>query len=302
MRNLLTGNAGLASQEQGPRSDATAMVAGGLVSDSIVNIGSDEGGEDGRLAKRQRVETPCNSERGANVVHQQGHTLGSERISPAVEQGDVQIEDTRLARGEGNAEESAVWGRRLHEFLSQESVPALEVFEGQLLEEDVATEAASEAGPASQGRQSSDQYRGAEADGEGLPRMCLPLRIAGSMMSAQVPSSRGAARNEGPGSAAADGSGNRRGELRGRASKRKTRTSGARGHDLRQGDSRDGIAPPEIIFRIGWASSLRPMLPGTSVSFIMPCFLMTFFRREQQCRQAFRTRSIVLCWPVQYQM
>lgn len=62
------------TQEQGPRSDATAMVAGGLVSDSIVNIGSDEGGEDGRLAKRQRVETPCNSERGANVVHQQGHT------------------------------------------------------------------------------------------------------------------------------------------------------------------------------------------------------------------------------------
>ena len=116
MCNLLIGNAGFASQERGPRSAATAMVAGERMNDSIVNIGGDEraeGGDPGsqrrggcsgedRLAKRQREGTSCNSERGENVVHQQGHAFGTERLSSAVEhgdvQGDVQGEDTRLER------------------------------------------------------------------------------------------------------------------------------------------------------------------------------------------------------------
>jgi len=282
MRNLLAGDAGLASQEQRPRSATTAMVAGGRVNDSVVNIGSDGGGEDGdlngqrgggcsgegRLAKRQRVMTSCYSERGANVVHQQAQVLGTERISPAAGQGNVQGEETRPARGEGEAEESTVWGRRLHEFLPQENVAALEAFERQLLVETEAAEAGAGARVTSQGGASSDQYRDVEGGGEGMSRMCLPLRIVSNMMSAQAPSSRGAARNEGPGLAA--------------ASKRKTRVSGARGHNLRQGDSMDAAAAPEILFRIGWASSLRPMLSGNY--FVIACFLMSFFRPEKRCR------------------
>ena len=300
MCNLLIGNAGFASQERGPRSAATAMVAGERMNDSIVNIGGDEraeGGDPGsqrrggcsgedRLAKRQREGTSCNSERGENVVHQQAHAFGTERLSSAVEhgdvQGDVQGEDTRL--------ESTVWGRRLHEFLAQESVAALEAFERQLLVEAEAAGAGAAVGTALQGGASSGHYRGAEGGGKGLLRMHLPLQIAGSMRSAQVPSSRGAARNEGPGLAAADGSSDRRSEFRRRASKRKTRASGAKGHALRQGTSMDAAAPPEILFRIGWASSLQPMIPGTSLSFVIPCLLMSFLRPEQRCTQAFRTR------------
>ena len=88
MRNLLTGDAGFASQEQRPRSAATAMVAGERMTDSVVDIGGDESAEraeDGqpgsqqgggcsggdRLAKRQRLGTSCNSERGENFAEKQ---------------------------------------------------------------------------------------------------------------------------------------------------------------------------------------------------------------------------------------
>ena len=67
----------------------------------------------------------------------------------------MQGEETRPARGEGEAEESTVWGRRLHEFLPQESVAALEAFERQLLVETEAAEAGAGARVTSQGGASS---------------------------------------------------------------------------------------------------------------------------------------------------
>ena len=170
----------------------------------------------------------------------------------------------------------------MQEFVSQENVAALEAFERQLL-----VEASGAGAGAGTGRASSDQHRGAEEGGEGQSRMRLPLRIVSSMMSAQVPSSRGATCNGGTDLAVADRSGDPRDEGRGCLSKRKTRASGARGYDLRQGDSRDVAAAPEILFQIGWASPLRPVLPGTTQSFSQPyspCFLMSFFRRKQAFR------------------
>jgi hypothetical protein len=279
MHRLLTG---LAYQAPGPQSAARMMTAIGRMAVSIptADMGGDEGGGEadacmgpdgeldgggiggGRLAKRQKIGTCFNPESSA------GRASESVKVSPAVKKSCSRGLEMRSTEGDGGGEESAVWGRRLHEFVSQEEVAVLEEFERHLFVEAAGEEAGAVveaagagAGAVGQGGAGSDQHGCAEGGGcESVKVACLPLRIVSSMSSC----------SHAPG-AAADGRGGSKGAVRECASKRKTRTSGAQGRGLRQGERENVDATPEILFRIGWVSSLRPMVPG--LPFLLFLFL-----------------------------
>jgi hypothetical protein len=263
MHWLLTGTV---YQAPGPRSATSGRMT---VSIPIADEGGDEGvgeadagmGHDGewdgggigggRLAKRQKIGTCFNPESFAGRVSE------TVKVSTAVKKGGLRGLEMRSSGGDGGGEESAVWGRRLHEFVSQEEVAVLEAFERQLFVE----AAGAGAGAVAQGGAGLDQHGCAEGGGrESVELACLSLRSLRSMTSCC----------HAPG-AAADGRGRGRGAVRECASKRKTRTSGARGRVLRQGERADVAATSEILFRIGWVSSLRPMMPGLpSLSVSLP--------------------------------
>jgi hypothetical protein len=264
MLRLLTGSA---YQAPGLRYAASGRMTASI--STATDVGGDEGGGEadagmgpdgewdgggiggGRLAKRQKIGTCFNPESSA------GRASESVKVSPAVKKGGLRGLEMMSTGGDGGGEQSAVWGRRLHEFVSQEEVAVLEAFERQLFVEAAGTGA----GAVGQGGAGSDQHGCAEGRGcESVKLACLSLRSVSSMTSCcHVPG------------AAADGRGGSQWAVRECASKRKTRTSVARGRGLRQGERGDVAGTPEIFFRIGWVSSLRPMMPG--LPFLLFLFL-----------------------------